>query len=52
MIPLPLAAVAELTGGVVHGDGADAVVRGPVVIDSRAVEPGALFAALRGERAP
>ncbi|GLZ10602.1 UDP-N-acetylmuramoyl-tripeptide--D-alanyl-D-alanine ligase [Actinomadura sp. NBRC 104425] len=51
MIPLPLATIAELTGGVAHGDGADAVVRGPVVIDSRAVAPGALFAALRGERA-
>ncbi len=29
----------------------DVVVSGPVVIDSRAVEPGALFAALKGERA-
>ncbi|WP_019630725.1 UDP-N-acetylmuramoyl-tripeptide--D-alanyl-D-alanine ligase [Actinomadura atramentaria] len=49
MIPLPLAAVAEAAGGTVHGDPAT-VVRGPVVIDSRAVEPGALFVALRGER--
>ncbi|POM23994.1 UDP-N-acetylmuramoyl-tripeptide--D-alanyl-D-alanine ligase [Actinomadura rubteroloni] len=50
MIPLPLATVAETTGGALHGDPAT-VVTGPVVIDSRAVEPGALFVALRGERA-
>ncbi|WP_343952965.1 UDP-N-acetylmuramoyl-tripeptide--D-alanyl-D-alanine ligase, partial [Nonomuraea longicatena] len=52
MIPLPLARIAELTGGALSGT-ADprAVVRGPVVIDSRQVEPGSLFAAYRGERA-
>jgi UDP-N-acetylmuramoyl-tripeptide--D-alanyl-D-alanine ligase len=50
VIPLPLATIAEITGGTVHGP-PDAVVTGPVVIDSRAVEPGALFAALKGERA-
>ncbi|GAA3011709.1 UDP-N-acetylmuramoyl-tripeptide--D-alanyl-D-alanine ligase [Streptosporangium longisporum] len=52
MIPLPLARIAEITSGALAGM-ADprAVVRGPVVIDSRAVEPGALFVAIRGERA-
>ncbi|MEU8344115.1 UDP-N-acetylmuramoyl-tripeptide--D-alanyl-D-alanine ligase [Actinomadura meyerae] len=50
MIPLPLATIAEITGGTLHGP-PDAVVTGPVVIDSRAVEPGALFAAFKGERA-
>ncbi|MCP2338294.1 UDP-N-acetylmuramoyl-tripeptide--D-alanyl-D-alanine ligase [Actinomadura rupiterrae] len=54
MIPLPLSTVAELTGGTVTGlppDGPEPVVRGPVVIDSREAVPGALFAALPGERA-
>ncbi|MEV4798885.1 UDP-N-acetylmuramoyl-tripeptide--D-alanyl-D-alanine ligase [Nonomuraea sp. NPDC049421] len=51
MIPLPLARIAELTSGALSGM-ADprAVVRGPVVIDSRAVEPGSLFVAIRGAR--
>ncbi|MFI6295247.1 UDP-N-acetylmuramoyl-tripeptide--D-alanyl-D-alanine ligase [Nonomuraea sp. NPDC050790] len=49
MIPLPLARIAEITSGALSGM-ADprAVVRGPVVIDSRQVEPGSLFAAFRG----
>ncbi|MEU8803508.1 UDP-N-acetylmuramoyl-tripeptide--D-alanyl-D-alanine ligase [Spirillospora sp. NPDC048819] len=50
MIPLPLSTIAEITGGTLHGP-PDVVVSGPVVIDSRAAEPGALFAALKGERA-
>ena len=51
MIPLPLGRIAEITGGALTGM-ADphAEVRGPVVIDSRAAEPGALFVALKGER--
>ncbi|MGW0802942.1 UDP-N-acetylmuramoyl-tripeptide--D-alanyl-D-alanine ligase [Nonomuraea sp. NPDC002799] len=51
MIPLPLARIAEITSGALSGM-ADprAVVRGPVVIDSRAVEPGSLFVAFAGER--
>ncbi|MFC4007580.1 UDP-N-acetylmuramoyl-tripeptide--D-alanyl-D-alanine ligase [Nonomuraea purpurea] len=51
MIPLPLARIAEITSGALSGM-ADprAVVRGPVVIDSRAVEPGSLFVALKGAR--
>jgi UDP-N-acetylmuramoyl-tripeptide--D-alanyl-D-alanine ligase len=51
MIPLPLARVAEITSGALTGM-ADprAVVRGPVVIDSRAVEPGSLFVAIKGAR--
>ncbi|MFA1542211.1 UDP-N-acetylmuramoyl-tripeptide--D-alanyl-D-alanine ligase [Actinomadura monticuli] len=50
MIPLPLSTIAEITGGALHGP-PDAMVSGPVVIDSRAAAPGALFAALKGERA-
>ncbi|MFI6319189.1 UDP-N-acetylmuramoyl-tripeptide--D-alanyl-D-alanine ligase [Nonomuraea sp. NPDC050556] len=52
MIPLPLARIAEITSGALSGS-ADprAVVRGPVVIDSRAVEPGSLFVAIKGARA-
>nr|WP_308210642.1 UDP-N-acetylmuramoyl-tripeptide--D-alanyl-D-alanine ligase [Actinomadura luzonensis] len=51
MIPMPLARIAEITSGTLSGM-ADprAVVRGPVVIDSRAVEPGSLFVALPGAR--
>ncbi|MFG2086115.1 MULTISPECIES: UDP-N-acetylmuramoyl-tripeptide--D-alanyl-D-alanine ligase [unclassified Spirillospora] len=65
MIPLPLSTIAEITGGTLHGPPdavvsdpvvsdpvvSDPVVSGPVVIDSRAAGPGALFAALKGERA-
>ncbi|TMR05459.1 UDP-N-acetylmuramoyl-tripeptide--D-alanyl-D-alanine ligase [Actinomadura soli] len=50
MIPLPLSTIAEITGGTLHGP-PDVMVSGHVVIDSRAVEPGALFVALKGERA-
>jgi UDP-N-acetylmuramoyl-tripeptide--D-alanyl-D-alanine ligase len=49
VIPLSLAQIARITGGRLHGD-ADAVVTGEVVIDSRRVGPGGLFAALPGER--
>jgi UDP-N-acetylmuramoyl-tripeptide--D-alanyl-D-alanine ligase len=42
-----LAELARVTGGVLHG--AD-VAFGAVIIDSRAIEPGSLFVALRGER--
>lgn len=50
MIALTLAQVADATGGRLAG-GADpqAVVTGPVVFDSRRVEPGGLFLALAGE---
>ncbi|MCW2889173.1 MAG: UDP-N-acetylmuramoylalanyl-D-glutamyl-2,6-diamin opimelate/D-alanyl-D-alanylligase [Streptosporangiaceae bacterium] len=51
MISLSLAAIAEITRGVVEGVAPDTVVTGPVVIDSRAAEPGSLFVAVRGERA-
>ncbi|GAA3445785.1 UDP-N-acetylmuramoyl-tripeptide--D-alanyl-D-alanine ligase [Planomonospora venezuelensis] len=52
MIPLPLARIAEITSGALTGM-ADprAVVRGPVVIDSRAAVPGSLFVAFKGDRA-
>lgn len=53
MIALTIAEIAAITGGTVTGTEApDAtIVTGPVVIDSRRAEPGALFAALPGERA-
>ncbi|HUD39615.1 MAG TPA: UDP-N-acetylmuramoyl-tripeptide--D-alanyl-D-alanine ligase [Streptosporangiaceae bacterium] len=52
MIPLPIEQVARSTGGVLdHVADPAAVVAGPVVIDSRLAGPGALFAALPGERA-
>ena len=50
MIPLSLARVAEITGGLLHGE-PDALVTGEVVIDSRRAAPGGLFAAVAGERA-
>jgi UDP-N-acetylmuramoyl-tripeptide--D-alanyl-D-alanine ligase len=52
VIPLSLDEIARVTGARLDG-GADpaAVVTGPVVIDSRRVAPGALFAAVEGERA-
>ena len=50
MIPLTLADVAAATSGDISGEfPPNAAVTGPVVIDSRQVVPGALFAALPGE---
>lgn len=51
MIALSLADIAEITGGQSH-DIPDSTlqVTGPVVIDSREVKPGSLFAAFAGER--
>ncbi len=49
MIPLSLARIAQVTGGQLRGD-PDAVVSGEVVIDSRRVGAGGLFAAVAGER--
>jgi UDP-N-acetylmuramoyl-tripeptide--D-alanyl-D-alanine ligase len=52
MMPLDLAEVCRVTGGTPAGPAdPDAIVTGPVVIDSRLVVPGALFVAVRGERA-
>jgi UDP-N-acetylmuramoyl-tripeptide--D-alanyl-D-alanine ligase len=49
VIPFSLARIAQITGGqLAHGD-PQAVVSGEVVIDSRRVSPGALFAAVAGE---
>jgi len=42
-----LAELARVTGGELHGDD---VAFGTVISDSRALEPGALFVALRGDR--
>ncbi|MBQ1083880.1 UDP-N-acetylmuramoyl-tripeptide--D-alanyl-D-alanine ligase [Nocardiopsis sp. B62] len=51
MIALTLDRIAEITQTAIGGSARpDAVVDGPVVIDSRQVEPGALFVALSGER--
>jgi UDP-N-acetylmuramoyl-tripeptide--D-alanyl-D-alanine ligase len=51
LIPLSLARIAEITRGRLDGASPETVVSGPVVIDSRQAEPGALFVAFRGERA-
>ncbi len=52
MIPLSIAQITEITGGLAdHVPDPAAVVTGPVVIDSRQVSAGALFAALPGEHA-
>ncbi len=51
MIALTLDRIAEITQTAIGGSARpDAVVDGPVVIDSRQVESGALFVALNGER--
>ncbi|NKY40435.1 Mur ligase domain-containing protein, partial [Cellulomonas septica] len=50
MIALTAAEIAAATGGVLRADVDPAlVVAGPVVVDSREVEPGGLFVALPGE---
>jgi len=49
VIPLSLARIAQVTGGQLRGE-PDAVVSGEVVIDSRRVGVGGLFAAVAGER--
>ncbi len=49
MIPLTVAEVAELTGGVLNG-ATDVAVTGTVTLDSRTVAPGDLFVAVAGER--
>ena len=50
MIALSAAEIAAITGGTLAAVDPGAVVTGPVVIDSRRVTRGALFAALPGER--
>ncbi|WP_405596613.1 UDP-N-acetylmuramoyl-tripeptide--D-alanyl-D-alanine ligase [Streptomyces sp. NBC_01410] len=51
MIALSLAEIAEIVGGQSYDiPDPDLRVTGPVVIDSRAVQPGALFAAFAGEK--
>jgi UDP-N-acetylmuramoyl-tripeptide--D-alanyl-D-alanine ligase len=50
VIPLPVGQVAEFTGAALADVDPAAVVSGPVVIDSRDVVPGSLFAALPGAR--
>ncbi|WP_226344725.1 UDP-N-acetylmuramoyl-tripeptide--D-alanyl-D-alanine ligase [Agilicoccus flavus] len=49
MIPLTLTRIADVVGGRLHG--ADALVDGPVVTDSREAGPGSLYVARVGERA-
>ncbi|QIQ02606.1 UDP-N-acetylmuramoyl-tripeptide--D-alanyl-D-alanine ligase [Streptomyces liangshanensis] len=52
MIPLSLEAVAAAVGGRLHDvPDPSVLVSAPTVVDSRAVEPGGLFAALPGEHA-
>jgi UDP-N-acetylmuramoyl-tripeptide--D-alanyl-D-alanine ligase len=50
MIPLSLADIAKITGAVPDLIGDPGTLAGSVVIDSRKAGPGALFAALPGER--
>lgn len=51
MIPLTLEEIARAVDGTVYGTaGPGLTVTGPVVIDSREVTPGALFAAIAGAR--
>jgi UDP-N-acetylmuramoyl-tripeptide--D-alanyl-D-alanine ligase len=54
VIPLSLAQIARITGGQLNEGaaacGGEAIVTGEVVIDSRRVGPGGLFAAVAGER--
>jgi UDP-N-acetylmuramoyl-tripeptide--D-alanyl-D-alanine ligase len=50
VIPLTLAEVAGVVGGVVHGCDGTEVVSGSVEFDSRRVGPGGLFVALPGEQ--
>ncbi|UFN45546.1 UDP-N-acetylmuramoyl-tripeptide--D-alanyl-D-alanine ligase [Nocardioides okcheonensis] len=47
MIEMSLGEVAEVVGGVAHGD---AVVTGGAFLDTRTPEPGGLFVAIAGER--
>jgi UDP-N-acetylmuramoyl-tripeptide--D-alanyl-D-alanine ligase len=49
VIALTAQDVAAVTGGVLAGVAPATVVSGPVVTDSREVDPGALFVALPGE---
>src|SRR4051812_34337239 len=56
MIPVPLSDLVAVTGGRPAGGAAELAARGvevtgPVVVDSRLVEPGSLFVALPGDRA-
>jgi UDP-N-acetylmuramoyl-tripeptide--D-alanyl-D-alanine ligase len=51
VISLSVAEIAAITNGTSRAGDPAAVVTGPVVIDSRRATPGALFAALPGERA-
>jgi UDP-N-acetylmuramoyl-tripeptide--D-alanyl-D-alanine ligase len=51
MIPFTIAQLAQFTGGTLDQvSDPDALVAGPVVIDSRQVRPGTIFAALPGTR--
>jgi UDP-N-acetylmuramoyl-tripeptide--D-alanyl-D-alanine ligase len=52
VIPLTLSEIAVAVGGrVSDAPDAETLVHAPVAVDSRTVEPGGLFAAIRGERA-
>jgi UDP-N-acetylmuramoyl-tripeptide--D-alanyl-D-alanine ligase len=51
MIPLTLEEIARVVDGTLHGAADPGVtITGPVIIDSRAVTSGALFAAIKGAR--
>jgi len=48
VIEMTLREIAEVVGGTPHGD--DVTVTAPPFVDSRLIEPGGLFVAIRGER--
>ena len=51
MIPLRLSEIRDIVGGTLAGDGADVVVDGAVVTDTREAVPGSLYVARVGEHA-
>jgi UDP-N-acetylmuramoyl-tripeptide--D-alanyl-D-alanine ligase len=50
VITLTLAGLAQRCGGVLADAEPSAVTSGPIVVDSRAAEPGAVFVAVKGDR--
>ncbi|HEU5269433.1 MAG TPA: UDP-N-acetylmuramoyl-tripeptide--D-alanyl-D-alanine ligase [Jatrophihabitans sp.] len=51
MIAMTVAEIARVTGGRPHGLDPESILRGKVEFDSRKVQPGDLFLAIKGERA-
>ncbi len=49
MIQVSLTDLANIVGGVLHGDDLEELFAGSIVVDSRRAHPGCLFIAMRGE---